>query len=234
MADTFQSLSSLTTDATKAMTPTYAKDGDNSTLDSEAFLKLFLTELQYQDPTEPMDNAKMLEQTSQLATLQSQEVQQDALLGITKTLTDNAQYQAQFSMVSAIGKTATTDLNAFSTDGKMTNLTGEIYFSNPIKSGNINILDENTQEVIKTIPLAEELAGKSGYLQFSWDGTDNSGNMAKAGKYLVQTEYLDTEDNMIKNYMGVGKIDAIKYENGEPFLSMGTMKVPMINIKEIS
>ena len=45
----------------------------NSQLDKDAFLKLLLVELQHQDPTEPMDSAKMLEQTSQLATVEMQE-----------------------------------------------------------------------------------------------------------------------------------------------------------------
>ena len=42
-------------------------------LDKDAFMKLLLTELQYQDPTSPMDSEKMLTQTSQLATLETQE-----------------------------------------------------------------------------------------------------------------------------------------------------------------
>jgi flagellar basal-body rod modification protein FlgD len=233
VADTYQTISSLTTtDTTNAVN--YANEGDNNSLDSEAFLQLFLTELQYQDPTEPMDNAKMLEQTSQLATLQSQETQQDALAGITETLINNAQYQAQFSMVSSIGKTATTDLNALSTDGMMSDIVGEMYFDTPIKAGYINIMDEEGVSVIKTIELPEETYGKSGYLQFSWDGTLDSGERAPAGTYIVKSDYIDENDESIQNYMGVGKIQGIQYSNGEPYLSMGTMSVPMTSIQEIS
>jgi flagellar basal-body rod modification protein FlgD len=233
MADTYQSISSLTQANTTAALQSTLSTGDQSTLDSEAFLQLFLTELQYQDPTEPMDNAKMLEQTSQLATLQSQESQQDAIAAITETLTNNAQYQAQFSMVAAIGKTAYTNLNALQTDGSLTSIVGELYFQSPIKGGEIQILDEDTQEVVKTITLDEELYGKSGYLQFSWDGTDDGGEAVEAGTYIVKADYIDENDENIQNYMGVGKIDGIQYNGGVPYLSMGTMSVDMANIEEI-
>lgn len=40
-------------------------------LDIDAFLKLMITELQNQDPLNPMDNAAMLQQISQLQSIQS-------------------------------------------------------------------------------------------------------------------------------------------------------------------
>jgi flagellar basal-body rod modification protein FlgD len=232
MADTFQSISSLTQTSTTTALQDAVSTGE-STLDSEAFLQLFLTELQYQDPTEPMDNAKMLEQTSQLATLQSQETQQDAMESITETLVQNAQYQAQFSMVSAIGKTAYTNLNALQTDGTAQTMTGEIYFPTPIKGGEIQILDETTMEIVKTIELSDDAVGQSGYLQFDWDSTDNSGNVVDTGAYIVKASYLDENDENVENYMGVGKIEGIQYSNGIPYLSMGTMTVDMSGIEEI-
>lgn len=41
----------------------------SSTLDSNAFLKLMLMELQYQDPTDPVDNKEMIAQQAQLSQL---------------------------------------------------------------------------------------------------------------------------------------------------------------------
>ena len=47
-------------------------DTDNkNTLSKDDFMKLFLAEMQHQDPTEPMDSEKILTQTSQLATIES-------------------------------------------------------------------------------------------------------------------------------------------------------------------
>lgn len=46
-----------------------AKNMGTSTLDSNAFLKLMLQELQYQDPTDPVDNKEMIAQQAQLSQL---------------------------------------------------------------------------------------------------------------------------------------------------------------------
>jgi flagellar basal-body rod modification protein FlgD len=233
MADTYQSITSLTTADTTAALQSAVASETSSTLDSEAFLQLFLTELQYQDPTEPMDNAKMLEQTSQLATLQSQETQQNAMESITDTLMANAQYQAQFSMVAAIGKTVYTNLNALQTTGTAQDITGELYFENPIKGGEIQILDESTMQVVKNIPIGDDMIGQSGYLQFSWDSTDNNGDTVAANTYIVRADYIDENDDNIQNYMGVGKIEGIQYSGGVPYISMGTMSVDMSSVEEI-
>jgi len=46
---------------------TGATSGLGSGLDGQAMLKLLITELQYQNPMEPMSNTEMITQTSQLA-----------------------------------------------------------------------------------------------------------------------------------------------------------------------
>ncbi|HUH42926.1 MAG TPA: flagellar hook capping FlgD N-terminal domain-containing protein, partial [Sulfurimonas sp.] len=52
---------------------------DKSILGKDDFMKLLLVELQYQDPTEPMDTEKILTQTSQLAPLEASENTNKAL-----------------------------------------------------------------------------------------------------------------------------------------------------------
>lgn len=64
---------SLLNPGTASSTTTKAEDktGSSDVLGKDDFLKLLLVELQYQDPTSPMDTEKILTQTSQLATLES-------------------------------------------------------------------------------------------------------------------------------------------------------------------
>ena len=45
----------------------------NSSVDSQAFLRLLTEQLQYQDPMNPMDNSQMLAQEAQFATLEQME-----------------------------------------------------------------------------------------------------------------------------------------------------------------
>lgn len=43
---------------------------DRTTMDKDDFLKLFVTSLQYQDPLNPMENAEMMQQLSQLGMME--------------------------------------------------------------------------------------------------------------------------------------------------------------------
>jgi flagellar basal-body rod modification protein FlgD len=205
---------------------------DQASLDSEAFLQLFLVELQHQDPTEPMDNAQMLEQTSQLATLQAQEQQQAAMESITETLATQAQYQAQFSILTAIGHEAVTNLNALQHDGASSS-SFEMYFENPIKGGTINIMDEDSENLVKEIAIPDDLIGKSGYQTISWDGTNNDSVMQNAGVYAVSGEYVDQDDNKIAITLGTGKVESVRYDAGTPYLKMGSTYVGLDSIEEI-
>ena len=55
-----------------------------SKLDKDAFMKLFLKELEMQDPTDPMDTDKMLEQTAYLSTMEMNNNMQTTLNNLSK------------------------------------------------------------------------------------------------------------------------------------------------------
>lgn len=75
-----------------------AADTGFAGLTSESFLKLLITQLQNQDPTEPMGNEELLSQISSMRTLQSNIELSDAI----KSLTSNQQLATAASF---IGKT---------------------------------------------------------------------------------------------------------------------------------
>lgn len=52
--------------ASASQVPTLTEAPDNATLDKDAFLKLLVAQLKYQDPTAPTDVSQMMAQTSQL------------------------------------------------------------------------------------------------------------------------------------------------------------------------
>ena len=85
-------------------TQTKASDASSASLNYDSFLKLFMTELKNQDPTEPMDTTT---QMSQLATFSQVEQQIKTNTNLTSMISQNYITQAG----SLIGKTAT------STDG---------------------------------------------------------------------------------------------------------------------
>lgn len=50
--------------------PQGAAPTKNNTIDQEAFIKLFLTQLQFQDPMQPVDNREFLAQMAQFSSLE--------------------------------------------------------------------------------------------------------------------------------------------------------------------
>jgi flagellar basal-body rod modification protein FlgD len=91
----------ITTGQPKPTTPTVTGGSSTlGTLGSDAFLKLFVAQLKYQNPMEPMDGTQMLQQTSQFTqveTLQKLAESQNTIMG----------YQQMSTATSLIGKSVT-------------------------------------------------------------------------------------------------------------------------------
>ncbi len=193
-------------------------------LGKDDFMKLLLLELQYQDPTEPMDSEKILQQTSQLASLEASDNTRKELDKLSKSLLESQ----QFSMVSAIGKTASLGSDAIQHTKDETS-SFDLYFPNDIKNGTITIFDKDGNP-IRTMDLKE---GSKGVYSYTWDGTDFNGNPTDDGLYKVEASYYDPEGNAHTTRIGVYPIDSVKFDGGKALLKLGNNYVPMDQIKEI-
>jgi flagellar basal-body rod modification protein FlgD len=88
-----------TTSATTQKTSTTSVN-PNGMLDKDDFLKLFVAQLQHQDPMSPMDNDQMVAQMSQLSTVEQ-------LTNLATTNGHMAQSLAASSAIGLIGRTVT-------------------------------------------------------------------------------------------------------------------------------
>ena len=193
-------------------------------LGKDDFLKLLLVELQYQDPTEPMDSEKILSQTSQLATLEASENTNKSLEALSASLLSSA----QFSTVSAIGKIADTGSNGMIYEqGQSPNF--EIYFPEAIASGNVEIKDSNGN-LVRTIPIAPN---EKGVYSFDWNGVTDAGNAADSGVYYVEASYANPNGQTLKTRAGAYPIESVRFEDGQSLLKLGSSYVPFESIVEI-
>lgn len=193
-------------------------------LGKDDFLKLLLVELQYQDPTEPMDSEKILAQTSQLATLESSENTNKALEALSASLLSSS----QFSTVSAIGKIADTGSNGLIYEqGQSPSF--EIYFPEDIASGNVEIKDANGN-LVRTIEIAPN---DKGVYSFDWNGISNTGNSADSGVYYVEASYTNPDGKALTTRAGAYPIESVRFEDGKSLLKLGSSYVPFDSIKEI-
>lgn len=201
-----------------------AYENPDGILGKDDFLQLLLTELQYQDPTEPTDTATILTQTSQLATLESAENTNTALEGLAATLANGD----QFSTIAAIGKTADLGSNAIAhTDGQVS--TFEVYFPEDVSTGLVEILDGDGNTV-GTLPIEENA---SGVYQFDWDGTLSNGEKADDGIYYITSTYSDANGNEQTTRMGAYPIESVRFEEGQTLVKVGSSYVPIENIVEV-
>ena len=211
---------------TSAITSTSGDPYENpdGILDKDDFLMLLLTELQYQDPTEPTDTATILTQTSQLATLESAENTNTALEELAATLANGD----QFSTIAAIGKTADLGSNAIGyEEGEVTSF--ELYFPNDVSSGVVEILN-GEGEIVGTLPIDENI---SGVYQFDWDGVLSSGELADSGVYYITSSYNDSNGNPQTTRMGAYPIESVRFEEGQTLIKVGSSYVPIENVVEI-
>ncbi len=193
-------------------------------LGKDDFMKLLLTELQYQDPTDPMDSDKILTQTSELATLESADNTNKAM----EALVDQLKAGQDLGVVSAIGK-----MGSLGTDTvlhtKETQTNFDLYFDHDIQSGTVNIIDKEGNTV-KTYDLQPQ---DKGVLSFTWDGTDNSGNQVETGEYKITADYSDGTSGSYTATYGSYPITSVKFDNGSSLLKLGNNYYPMSDIKEI-
>ncbi len=209
----------LTTDSS-----TTTATNPNAVLGKDDFMQLLLTELQYQDPTDPMDSDKILTQTSELATLESSDNTNKALDNLSKQLSSSSDLTA-ISAIGKMGSLGTDDITL--TDDNKPDF--EIYFNHDIKSGTVEIADQNGN-VVKTFDLQPQ---NGGVLSFEWDGTDNSGKRVPAGSYSVTADYSDGTTGSYKTAYGVYPIESVRYNDGTTELKMGSNYYPLSSVKEI-
>lgn len=217
-------MSIAATTATTSASSVY--ENPKAKLGNEEFLQLFLTELKYQDPTEPMDNEKILTQTSQLSTLEANDKLQTSL----KAVVDGLQANSQFSIVSAIGKTANTGNESVKIEnGNSVNF--DMLFKNQIESGTVKIMD-STNNTVKTIDL-DSYKNAKGTLSFSWDAMDNNGVNVDDGEYTIVANYMDTNGVAKTSTLGQQEIQSVKFDKGKAYLKLGNEYIASDEVKEI-
>jgi flagellar basal-body rod modification protein FlgD len=86
---------SATTAATTATTAS-----SSTGLDKEAFLKLLVAQLRNQDPSKPMDSSDLMNQTTQLSTMEQ-------LTALTKTSQESFALQMRMAAASLVGQQVT-------------------------------------------------------------------------------------------------------------------------------
>jgi len=194
------------------------------TLGKDDFLKLFVTQLRYQNPLNPLDNNEFTAQLAQFSSLEQ-------LSNMNTQLHDLLLFQ------NSLQNTLTSNLI-----GKQVKIPGnEIYLK---ENGEISYAPEEDVSKVKIsiydsggglvreVNLGQQTSGEKSYV---WDGTDNSGNRVPEGHYQVKVDAFDDSGNPVNVSTAVyGTVTGITFDNNITYLIINdSLKIQLSEIQEI-
>lgn len=195
-------------------------------LDKNDFLKLLVTQLTHQDPTNPVEDKEFSAQMAQFSSLEQ-------LTNISKgvdSLNSNTQRQDMISAVNYIGKQIRAKGDSLSkADGKAST----VYYTLEEAVGKhfINIFD-SAGGLVNTVHLGQKGAGT---YEFTWDGKDYKGKDVADGVYTIGMAAQSAEgDTVLVNTDVSGEVSGMQNQNGLYVLRLKDGRtVQFANVKEV-
>ena len=181
----------------------------NSTLGKDDFLKLLVTQLQYQDPLNPMDDKEFVAQMAQFSAL---EQMQNMNATTVKT-------QA-FSMIGKIViGTIYNEVN-----GTYEQIAGEVTHVT-VKKGEPYLMVSGKEMMVSDIEEVYDMTMKSIQSNIA-----TSQSLGLIGKYIQSVVY---ENGKPVDYIE-GKVDYVKFDNGSPIFVVGNKDVYPADVAGVS
>lgn len=163
-----------------------------SALGSDVFLRLLVTQLQSQDPTNPVENQDFVAQLAQFTTLEQATNTNDLL---EKLIGQDSQ-RTQLDLVNLIGRTVVSKGDTVSL-GEDDEATLAYALSGTARRVNIEVLGPD-HDIIRTLSSTE--AESSGVHQVQWDGLDDSGDRVPEGAYQFRVKAEDVDKQPVPNF----------------------------------
>jgi len=193
-------------------------------LDKEAFLQLLVTELQNQDPTQPMENKDLVAQLSQLSSTEQITNMSQAIQEMVNSQMSLNKLQA----ASLIGKTVVVNDNTIDLQsGVAEGINYGIDNSSPVY---LEIYNSNGQ-LVYTEDLGVQEAGLHSYV---WSGRNNDGIMMPDGEYLYGIYTVENGQMVANTGVKSGTVEAVKFLDNELYLLINGEMYPYSVVNEIS
>lgn len=229
--------STSTTSDTSSTSSSSITSNPGATLDKDAFLQLLLVELQYQDPTDPMDSDKMLTQTSQLSALEMQQNTNTTMQQMVETmqlLSNSFSTSMSTSAIGAIGKMATVSENTIKLTGSDEIIALKMYLPEDSDENGVTleVYDSNNKLVFSEKSGAQSVS--QGLFTMEWPGRNNEGVYAGDGEYSVKIVYNNKNGEKITANYGTYPIEGIVFKEGVAYAKMAGQEVPFDDISEIT
>lgn len=184
-------------------------------LEKNDFMKLFITQLQYQDPMKPMDSYEMASQLAQFSNMEATTKMSDNMEKLLEYQTS----QNNLQLLTLLGNEIQVTGNSVAVvDGKASPT--EFVLEEPAQSIQVTIYDSANRPVWR-----EEVGSQgAGPYQLEWDGKSASGQAVADGAYHYEVDALSLSgEAMAVNYRSTGKVTGLNFDNGAATLTIDNL-----------
>jgi flagellar basal-body rod modification protein FlgD len=189
----------------------------------DTFLQLLTTQLQNQNPLDPLDTNQFTQQLVQFSSVEQALKTNDLLASlVSASASDRAAGAAGY-----LGATITAD-------GSQTSLSNgkavwNLSATKPAAKATVSILDSSGATVYtKSTPIA------AGNGTFSWDGRTDDGSILTGGNYKIKIDAMDAAGQPVTVSTEVsGVVDAVDLTGDVPVLKIGDVSVSLDKIKSL-
>ncbi|MFH1278420.1 MAG: flagellar hook capping FlgD N-terminal domain-containing protein [Candidatus Eisenbacteria bacterium] len=202
----------------------------SGTLGKQEFLELLLTQLQMQDPFEPLDNEAMIAQLAQFSSLEQ-------LANMNTSLDNNLEMDLVLGQLlnntmatTLIGREVTVAMDSFHLGGG-----GSADLGYRLAGGALEVTASVYDAADNLVAEIEGLPGEEGDHTFSWDGTDLDGDPLPAGVYRFSVSANagdETPVHVLETIVGV--VDGVRYRDGNARLVLGEDEVFMSDVLQVT
>lgn len=201
-----------------------AASDDPASLSSTDFMNLLVTELQNQDPLEPMSTTEMSSQISQM-TMNEQLTEMAASLDEQLRMSQSINNTA---MLALVGRDVTVagdavHVAAGETTGTMLNAGGPGVAEVTIRDADGVVVATYQEEV------------DAGLSEIGWDGLGQDGEPVDDGAYAVEVTVTDTEGEDVQSeVLMTGPVGGLRYEQGVAVVNVFGTEFYVADIYQVS
>ncbi|MGD0189499.1 MAG: flagellar hook assembly protein FlgD [Rhizomicrobium sp.] len=189
----------------------------------DTFLQLLTTQLQNQDPLNPMDSNQFTQQLVEFSQVE-QQINTNSNLQSLISLTEG---NAGSAAVGYLGK----DVTITNGNAALTNGTATWNYTLGADSSSTQLSVTNSAgQVVYT----GSGSTSSGSNTFEWNGQDNNGNQLPDGTYTLAVAATGSDGTAIQTSVSsTGVVSEVAFQNGVPVLMIGSMAVPLSQVSSI-
>jgi flagellar basal-body rod modification protein FlgD len=218
------SVSPATTTAASAQASTSGVASNSLDEAQSRFMKLLVTQMQNQDPLNPMSNADLTAQMAQLNTVSGI----NQLNTTMQSLLSNLQVSQSMQAASLIGRSVLVDSPAVSLQQGQAAMA--VQLADAVDSLKLTIVNAAGQ----TVRSLDAGAQAAGLHNFAWDGLSDSGATAPDGTYSLQVQASSHGQVVTATPLAVGQVDSVSLAGGAVRLSTKSLgEVALTDVRQV-